>query len=61
MVFSFFLKDNVHIVIAIEYNGIIVTGAFFSRFSSMLNKVNQPEFNAYCYAIETGSRLYSAL
>ena len=25
MVFTFFLKDNVHIVIAIENNGIIVT------------------------------------
>ena len=27
------------------------------RFSSMQNKVNLPEINAYCYAIETGSRL----
>ena len=32
MVFTFFLKDNVHIVIAIENNGIIVTGAFFTFF-----------------------------
>ena len=32
MVFTFFLKDNVHIVIAIENNGIIVTGAFFAFF-----------------------------
>ena len=30
------------------------------RFSSMLNKVNLPEINAYCYAIETGNRLYFA-
>ena len=28
MVFTPFLKDNVHIVITIENNGIIVTGAF---------------------------------
>ena len=60
MVFTFFLKDNVHNVIAIENNGIIVTGAF-SRFSSILNKVNQPEINAYCYVVETVSRLYPAL
>ena len=60
MVFTFFLKDNVHNVIAIENNGIIVTGAF-SRFSSILNKVNQPEINAYCYVVETVSRLYSIL
>jgi hypothetical protein len=32
MVFTFFLKDNVHNVIAIENNGIIVTGAFFAFF-----------------------------
>jgi hypothetical protein len=32
MVFMFFLKDNMHIVIAIENNGIIVTGAFFRVF-----------------------------
>ena len=25
----------------------------FHRFSSLLNKVKQPEINAYCYAIET--------
>ena len=60
MVFTFFLKDNVHNVIAIENNGIIVIGAFFA-FSSILNKVNQPEINAYCYVVETVSRLYSAL
>ena len=32
MVFMFFLKDNVDFVIAIENNGIIVTGAFFVFF-----------------------------
>ena len=32
MFFTFFLKDNVHFVIAIEINGIIVTGAFFRVF-----------------------------
>ena len=32
MAFTFFLKDNEHIVIAIENNGIIVTGAFFRVF-----------------------------
>ena len=32
MVFTLFLKDNEHIVIAIENNGIIVTGAFFRVF-----------------------------
>ena len=31
------------------------------RFSSILNKVNQLGINAYCYAIETISSLYSAL
>ncbi len=30
--FHVLLKDNVHIVIAIENNGIIVTGAFFAFF-----------------------------
>ena len=42
-------------------NRIIVTGAFIAslhHFSSILNKVNQPEINAYCYAIETISRPY---
>ncbi len=41
-----------------------VFGMVFSplhRFSCILNKVNQPEINAYCYAIETISRLYPAL
>jgi len=32
MVFTLFLKDNEHFVIAIENNGIIVTGAFFHVF-----------------------------
>ena len=31
------------------------------RFSSILNKVIQPQIYAYCYVIETISRLYSAL
>jgi hypothetical protein len=30
--FHVLLKDNVHIVIAIENNGIIVAGAFFAFF-----------------------------
>ena len=34
MVFMFFLKDNVDFVIAIENNGIIVTGAFFRVFQA---------------------------
>jgi hypothetical protein len=34
MVFTFFLKDNEHFVIAIENNGIIVTGAFFRVFQA---------------------------
>ena len=34
MVFTSFLKDNVHFVIAIENNGIIVTGAFFRVFQA---------------------------
>ena len=45
-------------------HGIIVTGAFFAslhHFSSIQNKANQPEINAYCYVLETISRLYSAL
>ena len=58
--FHVFSKDNVHNVIAIENNRIIVTGAFFT-FSSILNKVNQPEISAYCYAVETIGRLYSIL
>ncbi len=33
----------------------------FHRFSSILNKVIQPEINAYCYVIETIIRLYYAL
>ena len=33
----------------------------FHRFSSILNKVIQPEINAYCYVIETISRLCSAI
>ena len=39
-------------------------GMFFSplhRFSCILNKVNLAGINAYCYAIETISRLYPAL
>ena len=38
-----------------------ITRAFFAslhRFSSILNKVNLPEINAYCCVIETISRLY---
>ena len=31
------------------------------RFSCLLNKVNLAGINAYCYAIETISRLYPAL
>ena len=31
------------------------------RFSSILNKVIQPKIYAYCYVIETISRLYLAL
>ena len=27
----------------------------FRRFSSMVNKANQPEINAYCYVVETAS------
>ena len=61
MVFTPFLKDYVHIVIDIENNGITVTRAFFSRFSSIPNKLNQPRINAYCYAIETVSRLHTTL
>ena len=61
MVFTLFLKDNEHIVIAIENNGIIVTGAFFRVFFSMLNKGNLPVINAYCYAVETIGRLHSVL
>ena len=41
-----------------------VFGMFFSplhRFSCILNKVIQLGINAYCYAIETISRLYPAL
>ena len=34
MVFTFFLKDNVHNVIATENNGIIVTRAFFRIFQA---------------------------
>ena len=34
MVFTFFLKDNMHIVIATENNGIIVTRAFFRIFQA---------------------------
>ena len=34
---------------------------FYIVFSSIQNKVNQPEINAYCYAIETASQLYYAL
>ena len=34
MVFTLFLKDNEHIVIAIENNEIIVTGAFFRIFQA---------------------------
>ena len=34
IVFTSFLKDNVHFVIAIENNGIIVTGAFFRVFQA---------------------------
>jgi hypothetical protein len=34
MVFTLFLKDNEHIVIAIENNGIIVTRAFFRVFQA---------------------------
>ena len=30
----------------------------FRRFSSIQNKANQPEINAFCYVIETISRLY---
>jgi hypothetical protein len=42
-------------------NGIIVTRAFFRRFSCIQNKVNQPEINAYCYVIETVSSLHSVI
>ena len=41
-----------------------VFGMVFSplhRFSCILNKVNLAGINAYCYAIETISRLYPAL
>ena len=41
-----------------------VFGMVFSplhRFSCILNKVNLAGINAYCYAIETVSRLYPAL
>jgi len=34
MVFTFFLKDNVHNVIATENNGIIVTRVFFRIFQA---------------------------
>ena len=34
MVFTFFLKDNAHIVIVIENSGIIVTGAIFLVFQA---------------------------
>ena len=34
MVFTLFLKDNEHIVIAIENNEIIVTRAFFRVFQT---------------------------
>ena len=61
MVFTPFLKDYVHIVIDIENNGITVARAFFSRFSSIPNKLNQPRINAYCYVIETISRLHTTL
>ena len=27
----------------------------FLRFSSIQNKANQPEINAYCYVVETAS------
>ena len=33
----------------------------FRRFSSIQNKANQPEINAYCYAIETVSHLCPAI
>jgi hypothetical protein len=59
MVFTPFLKDNVNIVIAIENNEIIVTRAFFRVFQDIPNKLNQPRINAYCYVIETISRLHS--
>ena len=42
--FHVLLKDDVHFVIAIEINGIIVTKAFSAslhRFSSIQNKMNQ--------------------
>ena len=45
MIVTFFLRDNVHIVIAIEVYGIIVTRAFSAslhRFSSIQNKMNRP-------------------
>ncbi len=61
MVFTPFWKDYVHIVIDIENNGMTVTRAFFSRFSSIPNKLNQPRINAYCYVIETVSRLHTTL
>ena len=35
--------------------------AFLHLFSSILNKVNLPGINAYCYVIETISYLYSVL
>ena len=39
MVFMFFLKDNVDFVIAIENNGIIVTGAFFRVFQRRISEM----------------------
>ena len=59
MVFTFFLKDNVHNVIAIENNGIIVTGAFFAFFKHTEQGESARNY-AYCYVVKTVSRLYSA-
>ena len=41
-------------------NEIIVTRAFLHSFSSIRNKVNQPEINAYCYIVETISSLFQS-
>ena len=62
MVFTPFLKDNVHIVIAIENNGIIVTRAFsrlYIIFQAYRIRRSSQKLMIIVFVIETISRLHS--
>ena len=60
MVFTFFWRIMYIMWLLLKTTELLLP-ELFSRFSSILNKVNQPEINAYCYVVETVSRLYSIL